>query len=153
MLIEYKSKRSNLSKLKQWEINEKNVNTLFQRGIQRLEMRRIRGVSEVKAEADRKIHRKAETLAAEICKFDGSIYSEDKNVIYLPKAEHACLSKLLEKTLVNFCHATNIRLYMMARLLRKQLGVYYTSVSTARIRQLISAIEHTRSKEVLLWKD
>lgn len=153
MLIEYKSKRSNLSKLKQWEINEKNVNTLFQRGIQRLEMRRIRGVSEVKAEADRKIHRKAETLAAEICKFDGSIYSEDKNVIYLPKAEHACLSKLLEKTLVNFCHATNIRLYMMARLLRKQLGVYYTNVSTARIRQLISAIEHTRSKEVLLWKD
>jgi hypothetical protein len=153
MLIEYKSKRSNLSKLKQWEINEKNVNTLFQRGIQRLEMRRIRGVSEVKAEADRKIHRKAATLAAEICKFDGSIYSEDKNVIYLPKAEHACLSKLLEKTLVNFCHATNIRLYMMARLLRKQLGVYYTNVSTARIRQLISAIEHTRSKEVLLWKD
>ena len=152
MLIEYKSKCSNLTKLKQWEINEKKVNTLFQRGIQSLKMRRVRGVSEVKAEADRKTHRRAETLAVEICKFDGSTYSEDKDVIYLPKAEHACLSKLLEQTLVNFCHANHIRLYIMTRLLKKQLGVYYTSVSTARIRQLISAIKHTRSKEELIWK-
>ena len=152
MLIEYKSKCRDLKKLKRWEINDKNANTLFQHGIQSLKTRRVRGVSEAKAEADRKIYHRAETLAAEICKFDGSSYSEDNDVIYLPKAEHACLSKILEQTLLNFCHANNIRPYLMARFLKKQLGVYYTSASTARIRRLISAIEHTSRKKGLLWK-